>query len=251
MEIFSRAALKGFFQKGRIPTEVHFSNLIDSTINKIDDGFAKTPEHGLKLAPGGETKKLISLYDDIKEKDPQWDVSLNPTESAKGLSFSEKNAGSRVFLQNGGEVGIGTISPKHKLHIEGTAAMKSRVGTFESKSQVAADGEWHSIIGAMGGCHAYEVVLKVEGAKGRGKYAMAHLIAINANGRTKIKVTQAYYGWYWHRLRFRWKGNKEGQKLLEVRTADHYGVDENRQAIQIRFHVTSLWDDKLDILTDR
>ncbi len=66
MEIFNRSTLKGFFQKGKVPTEVHFSNLIDSTINKIDDGFAKTVDNGLKLSPGGPVK-VLSFYSDIKE----------------------------------------------------------------------------------------------------------------------------------------------------------------------------------------
>lgn len=57
MEIFNRSTLKGFFQKGKVPTEAHFTNLIDSTLNKLDDGIAKTVEHGLKLAPAVEGQK--------------------------------------------------------------------------------------------------------------------------------------------------------------------------------------------------
>jgi hypothetical protein len=248
MEIFNRATLKGFFQKGRVPTEVHFSNLIDSTINKIDDGFAKTVEHGLKLAPGGDSRKLISLYDDIKEKDPLWDISLNPNETAKGLSISEKNGGDRLFLQNGGEVGVGTINPAYKLHVEGTAGMKNRVGTYQTKAEAAADSEWHIIIDGLEGCHAFEIVAKAEGVKKRGKYAMAHAIAMSTyrSMSNKVNVTQAYYGWYWHRLKFRWRSSEDGKYRLEVRTVGHYGTDEENKVIQIKYHITSLWDDRLD-----
>ena len=37
MDIFNRATLKRFFERGKTPSEVHFANLIDSTINKIYD----------------------------------------------------------------------------------------------------------------------------------------------------------------------------------------------------------------------
>jgi hypothetical protein len=243
MEIFNRATLKGFFKKGRVPTEVHFSNLIDSTINKIDDGFAKTVENGLKLSPTGDSKKLLSLYDDIKEKDPQWEVEINPTETAHGLSFTERDQGSRVFLRNGGQVGIGTMHPEHTLEVKGTVGMSSRVGTYQAISQVSADREWHIILDQLEGCQAFEIVAKVEGVKKRGKYAMAHAIALSTHGgyNNKIRVTQAHYGWFWHRLKFRWKRSDDGKYRLEMRTVGHYGNDEENKVVQIKYHICSLW----------
>ncbi len=98
MEIFNRSTLKRFFQRGQIPTEVHFANLIDSTINKIDDGFAKDVEDGLKLSPIGDSQKLISFFEDIKETHPAWSISVNPNERSKGLSISESTLGSRLGL---------------------------------------------------------------------------------------------------------------------------------------------------------
>lgn len=244
MEIFNRSTLKGFFQKGKVPTEVHFSNLIDSTINKIDDGFAKTVENGLKLSPGGESTKLISFYDDIKQNTPLWSVSVNPIETARGLSISENNDDSRLFLQQGGNVGIGTLSPQHSLDVGGTAGMRSRVGTYQTTSEVSADGEWHIVLDELKGCHVFEVVAKVEGVAKRGKYALAHAIAVSAQygSRNKIKMTQTSYGWFWHRLRLRWKRSSEGTYRLEMKTGSHYGTDAENNVIQIQFHITSLWN---------
>lgn len=242
MEIFNRSTLKGFFQKGKVPTEVHFSNLIDSTINKIDDGFAKTVDNGLKLSPGGDSSKVLSFYSDIKESTPLWSVSVNPSQSLKGLSISEKNDNSRLFLRDGGNIGVGTLYPDHDLEVNGTAGMKSRVGTFQSINEVSADGEWHIILDELTGCHVFEVVAKVEGVSRRGKYAIAHAIAVSAqNGyRNRIRTTQTSYGWFWHRIRFRWKRSIEDTYRLEMKSGSHYGTDDENNVIQIQFHITSL-----------
>ncbi len=247
MGIFNRSSLKGFFQKGRVPTEEHFSNLIDSSINKIDDGFTKSIENGLKLSPLGDSKKLISFYDDIKNKNSLWDISLNPNETAKGLSISEEKGGSRLFLQRGGNVGIGTLAPKHQLDVYGSVGMSNRIGTFQAQSEIAADSEWHIIINDLTGCHAFEIVAKVAGIKKRGKYAIAHAIAVSAfdSRSNTIRVTQSHYGMFWHRLRFRWRHAEGGKYRLEMSTSDHYGTDLENKVVQIKYHITSLWDDKL------
>jgi len=247
MEIFNRSTLKRFFQRGQIPTEVHFTNLIDSTINKIDDGFAKDVEDGLKLSPIGESQKLISFFEDIKETHPAWSIAINPNERSKGLSISESTHGSRIFLQKGGNIGMGTTSPSFPLEVEGAVGMKTRVGTYPNKAVITADGEWHIMIENLAGCNMFEIVAKVEGMKQRGKYAFAHAIAVGTHDsrNNKIKITQAQYGWFWHRLKFRWKQTRNGQYQLEIKSAQHYGNDENNQVLQIKYHITSLWDDKL------
>ena len=244
MQIFNRTSLKGFFQKGQAPTEVHFANMIDSMVNKIDDGFAKTSEHGLKLSPVGKSKKLISFYEDIKEKEPLWDISVNLQESEKGLSISEGDQHHRLFFQDGGNIGVGTSTPNSRLEVNGAVGMKGRLGTYEEKSEVAADAEWHNLLTTREGCRAFEVVCKVNREEGRGKYAMAHCMAVCAQRKGKVRVTQAYYGWFWHRLRFRWLFMGDNA-ILQVRTSSHYGVDEDNRTIQIKYHVTSLWEDKL------
>ncbi len=248
MELFNRTTLKRFFSKGRIPSEVHFSNLIDSTINKIDDGFAKSVDHGLKLAPGGDSKKLISFFEDIKHNNPQWNISINPTETVKGIGIADEADKIRFFIASEGNVGIRTTTPNYEFDVSGTAGIQNRVGTFqEAQFEVAADSEWHIILDGLEGCNAFEIVAKAEGVRKRGKYAMAHAIAVNTHDSVsnKIRVTQAYYGWFWHRIKFRWKRSEDGKYRLEIRTVGHYGTDENNNVIQIKYHITSLWDKRL------
>ena len=56
-----RNTLKNYFKKGRLPSSVHFADLIDSMVNKIDDGFNKQPDTGLELAPEGEMETVLSI----------------------------------------------------------------------------------------------------------------------------------------------------------------------------------------------
>ena len=44
----NRASLKNLFLKGKIPKEKDFHDLLDSTINKEDDGISKIKEKDLK-----------------------------------------------------------------------------------------------------------------------------------------------------------------------------------------------------------
>lgn len=244
MEIFNRSTLKGFFQKGKVPTEAHFANLIDSTLNKIDDGIAKSVDHGLKLVPGGgESKKVISFYDEVKDKNPLWSISINPTEIAEGLSFQDSDNRERLFLKDKNGVGIGTTEPLFELEVAGTIGAKARVGTFKSSTGIPADAEWHVVLDSLEGCQAFEIVAKVEGVKKRGKYAMAHCVAVCANGgrQNNIRVTQACYGWFWHRIMFRWRRDRNGSFVLEMKTKSHYGVDNENNSINVQYHITSLW----------
>ena len=251
MDLFNRITLKNFFRTGSVPTEVHFSNLIDSTINKIDDGFSKSAEDGLKLTPNGESGKLISFYEGVKgtSTEASWSLIINPGEVARGLSVGEKAGNSRLFFKEGGNVGVGTVMPSHKLEVEGTVAAQARVGTYNNTSEVPADGEWHIILDDLEACHAFEIVAKAEGVKKRGKYAISHAIAVSTHGNmgSSIRITQAYYGWVWHRIKFRWRKAAHGRYRLETKTVGHYGMDNDDEVIPIKFHITSLWDKSFDV----
>lgn len=65
MAMKDRNTLKNYFRKGNLPSEANFENLIDSSVNKIDDGFSKTEDEGLMLSNIGESEKIISFYENI------------------------------------------------------------------------------------------------------------------------------------------------------------------------------------------
>ena len=246
MPIYNRKTLKNFFKNGSNPKEVHFSYLIDSSVNKIDDGFSKTVDDGLRLSPLGTSNNLVSMYSDVKDNDPEWQISINPNENAQGLSFADKKNNPRLFLHENGNIGINTLSPRSRLDVRGTSTLHTRVGGYKI-GQVPADGKWHTIIDKLTDCHVFEVVAKVGARKARGKYAIAHAIATGVYGQahSKVKVTQSYFGWWLNKLKFRWQGNPSSYQL-QIKTNSHYGPLKG-ESNQINYHICSLYNDRMFI----
>lgn len=54
MDRKDRHTLKSYFQKGDVPTEEQFAELIDSVPNIVDDGEAVRTEDGWASIPGKE-----------------------------------------------------------------------------------------------------------------------------------------------------------------------------------------------------
>ena len=238
-----KATLKNFFKNGNNPTEAHFGHLIDSTINKIDDGFAKNVEDGLQLSPMGNSNKLISFYEDVRDANANWQIGINPDEKAKGLAFTDSNGKSRLFLGNNGKVGVQTPYPRTTLDVRGTSTLSTRIGGYLI-GKAPADGKWHVVMEKLTGCHAFEIVANARGVSDRGQYAMAHAIAVSAFGaRSKINVTQSYCGFFWNKILFRWRGEPKNYRL-EIRTRTSYSKNKDKP-IHINYHVGKLWDDNM------
>ena len=243
MAILNRITLKNFFRKGSVPTETNFADLIDSSINIVEDGIGRSVEDGFRIAPMGYSKRLLSFYENSQKSTPDWFISLNDG-SSKGLSFHQTDNDHRLVLKNGGNIGIGISNPTSKLEVKGCIGMDSRKGTFV-EGQVPGDAKWHDIIAELDEIHAFEVMAQISGKKGSGRYAIAHAIALATFGgylsKWTIRKTAANYGGFLNQLQFRWTGSVNNY-ALQVRTRRHYGLnDQNAEPYQIKFHVTQLW----------
>ena len=122
----NRSALKLGFQRGNIPTEADFVDLIDSMLNQEDDQISKPDgSSALKVLAAGVEQGLLDLY---RGATLCWKIGQKPSANP-GLNISEmvnNSATSRLFVETGsGNVGIGSTTPIAKLDI----ALESRVGT--------------------------------------------------------------------------------------------------------------------------
>jgi hypothetical protein len=244
MTLLNRQTLKNYFKKGSFPTEMHFSHMIDSMINIVDDGIGRGVEDGFRISPLGFSKRLISFFGSYKDRLPSWHISLNEND-IDGLSFQEGDQGVRLSLRKGGNVGINTLTPMHTLEVKGTCGFETRTGTFK-KGKVPGDGKWHNIISGLDKIQAFEVMAQVSGRPLSGKYAIAHAIALTTFGgrmsKWKVRNTSAYYGSFFNRLQFRWDGTLH-EYALQVRTRRHYGLDDrNGEPYLIQYNITRLWN---------
>lgn len=269
----NRATLRNFFRAGRLPTEENFADLIDSTLNMVDEGYAKSPENGVEITALGATNALASFYTQRDPRTAQWSIAYGRDTGEgdrKQLVFAARPvnaAGPSVMtLDPLGRVGIGTETPRHALDVEGVVRSAGRVGGYEpepaqcaeqpgfkgtyEKSPVAADGEWHDISGWLRGCQAFEVVAGV-GDRGKGRYSVLHAIAVNTfnpaatwldwfRPRRRIRATTAFFANRCDKIELRWEGTsgKDARYRLMLRTRCPYAA-----GVRIQYHVTRLWFD--------
>jgi hypothetical protein len=267
----TRETLRKFFSAGQLPTEEHFHDLVESTLNMRDEGFSKTPHNGLEIVAAADKPALASFYRSTDTANPVW--SLRYGSDGKALQWrAGAAAGSddgavlclvpaapggamapgQAAAGPGPRVGIATAQPQHTLDVAGVVASQGRVGRFTR--DLPADGQPQVLIDRLAGCQAYEVVAGVGGPEGDGRYALLHAVALNTYnpavpwwtrlwpGRRSpgIRVTEAHYGRRCDRLELWWEGGhgKGAEYRLMVRTRCHFGP-----GIVIRCHVTQLWLD--------
>ncbi len=245
MPLKDRQTLKNLFRKGSLPTQSSFTDIIDSSINKIDDGFSKSMDDGLMLAPIGESKKLLSLFKKITDKTPEWTININENlgnaSPSKQLNFVNQNNDIPLLnLSDKGFIGVNTSNPKHELDVNGYVASKGRIGTVSEKTTVPANGEWHAILSDLNYCSGFEVMARV-GVLKTGKHALLHAIAMSAYGNSHHRIRKTYARFsFWRpiRIKIRWTGTTYNYNL-EIKTSKNLGQD-----VLIKYNISQLWDDE-------
>ena len=223
-KLLNRQTLKNYFRRGRMPTEENFSDLIESMVNKQEDGFSKSMEDGLVLAPQGNSKRVMSFFENMKDPKSDWHIAVNPSHRTQGLSFGDQEGDSRLFLSKEGRVGVSQLNPSFALDVNGMVGMKGRMGTY-AHGEVPADKKWHPILTELDDLQAFEILAEVRGIKGRGN---------------RIRKTHAHFGMFWNRLNLKWFGDVHNYEL-RIRSRTNYGNDINNNQIMIKYRVARLW----------
>ena len=278
----NRATLRTYFRAGSLPTQQHFDELIDATLNMQDEGFKRSPENGVEIAQLEDHRAFISLYEKPDGGDAMWSLS---TDAASRLLWRPGNAGEarggdpappKVLVATPeGRVGVNHGEPEHELDVAGTLRSRARIGGWipegirgpEGKptqqgvdiaKTIVADGGWHDITGPLAGCNAFEVMAGT-GHPDTGRHSLLHAIAMNAFHprrwpfdpflrKRPIRETTAFYDRRCDRLQLRWF-NTNGQYgrgseyCLQIRSRCPYSEADGDKPPRIRFHITQLWLD--------
>ncbi|MDO7883973.1 hypothetical protein [Hymenobacter cheonanensis] len=267
----SRKTLKSYFVSGSLPTQQNFADLIESMVNRLDDKAELPPQReplpgpnpGGDEPPANQPTDSVALYQQVpRATSPNWLVGLETGVQPPGLDISEgvepttaadlaaaatpgsRPGISRLHLQVGGNVGIGTTAPTAQLEVNGFVASQGRRGTYADAqcpgTEVPADGQWHPILRGLDGLHAFEIVAAAYGPAGRGRYALTQATALSAYGKSQSRVYRRdawFWGWF-QKIQFRWTGALHDYGL-DMRTASSFGPD-----ARIVYHITHLFDDR-------
>lgn len=233
----NRQTLKKSFSRGHKPTERDFENLIDSTLNILEDGFSKSPESGIELSPlVGEKRVIMSVFRESGNPNPEWEISIGTAGELKILQFGEDASTPAITLNTDGSIEFG--SEGKNVILKGDLANPGRKGTYIQNS-VPANGRWHDASGELEGVCALEIVAAA-GRKRSGKHAVLVALATHCfGGRPRIKKITSCYGMFGNKIKLRWV--KQGLACkLQIKTIFNYGED-----IQIHFQISRLWDNPL------
>jgi len=245
MALINRQTLKNYFQKGGFATEKHFVDLIDSSLNVVDDGISINQKQGLKLNPQGYSTRLLSFFKKATQKEPNFSINLNQG-NIDGLSINDKDQAPLLKFDQNKKIGVHTNQPLFDFDVKGVLGIDSKSGSY-ALGEVDGDGNWQTIISNLDGINGFEILASIRGKAGSGRYALAHAIALSTFGgrysRNKIKNTHAYYGSFLNKLSFRWIGDMHNYEL-QVRSRRHYGVSEvDGLPYKIKFNVTRFFSE--------
>jgi hypothetical protein len=265
----SRSTLKDYFSDGSMPTQQHFVDLIDSTLNLKEEGFDKTVEDGeVVQALNDQDANLISFFRSRIPQQAQWRLALSgqgntlrfespvrpekPAREGGGGSTAGGPDDPLLSLTQARRVGIGTAEPTEALDVRGRVAMTGRRGSLRPPGPVLADGQWHDLTGNLTGCQGFEVVAGAGGREGSGHFALLHGIALSAwnspsswwdwlrRRQRGIRCTDTWWGRRCDRLHLRWTGGRGAgaQYRLQIRTGCNFGPD-----ARVQVELTQLWFD--------
>jgi hypothetical protein len=234
----NRQTLKESFRQGKKPGEQDFENLIDSTLNILDDGFSKMPETGMGLAPLLDKGTVISVFKELADSKPQWEIAIN---QERNLEIRRCESDGNKFipvlvLKPDGSIELGEES--RKTILKSSLQILVREGNLY-RGSVPADGYWHDITEDLDSYQALEIVAYT-GIRHSGKHAILVATATVCFGaHPKIRKTSSYYGSYGHKICLRWEKSKYDFKAkLQIKTVFKYD-DETK----IQYHITGLIND--------
>lgn len=210
MALRQRSELKRYFAKGQTPSESNFIDLIDSTVNLLDDSV-------IRIIKNDKANAAAILTPNPQAATPARQGANNSGNG--GANASEALAGPTTD----------NLAVQSKV-AQSTQGLPNGVQTFE----VPANGKWTPILTQLNGIRAYNIVAAAN--NNVGKAALLHATALSIYGLKKSTITETSlsYGGLWNKIKLRWTGDRHNFSL-EIRTTVNYGDNVN-----IKVFITTL-----------
>lgn len=209
MERRNRNTLKSYFQKGDVPTEQQFAELIDSVPNIVEDGQAVCTGEGWAFYPKAGGRMRITLHE-AEGMPAVWTLALTPD---KGLAI-------------GNEAGETLLELKQDRRIVLKASVEKEEGGDkperdpENYQTVEADKRWTNLI-EITDCkdtsHVYTVIAIYRDSNlGTCKLTRATAISLNTIEQWVESPRRHWWGWS-GRIRLRWQTDGD-RSVLQIRS---------------------------------
>jgi len=269
----TRDTLKQFFSAGKLPTEEHFSDLIDSSLNTLDEGFDKSEEFGFEITPtnGSLSKEnLISFFRKLTDKNPSWTMSYQARDESLLFIHTDAFDNSQrtvLSMSMDGKLSVSVDENNEeveyinqldhtptRLEVGGAIKAPARCGTaLTIDASIPADGKFHPVTEKLFGVQALEVVATLE-CREHARFSVLHAIALNAhnprwkilnfwNRSSRIRIHQSYYSGPRDRLKLRWESMPdEDNPGVEVYRLCIKSAFQFPETTKIKYHVTKLWN---------
>lgn len=212
MDRKDRHTLKSYFQKGDVPTEEQFAELIDSVPNIVDDGEAVRTEDGWALYPRKGGKMGVSLHEAAGEP-AAWKLTLT---SDKGLAI--KN-----------EAGEALLELKQDKNIVLHASVQQEGGGDEPEPDpqdylvIEADKKWATlkeITDIKESSRVYTVMALYRDREfGICKLTRAIAICLNSVEQWVESPRKHWWGWSGY-IRLRWQADRD-KTYLQIRSTSN------------------------------
>lgn len=204
-----REALKVFFQKGKVPTEEQFAELIDSMANIAEDGQVEQTATGWAFHPARNGRLDISLFTEEPED--------NGTKPAWTISVTEDK---RLVISNRDEEAVVEIAQDKTVTTHGgdTPKPTSDDGYFT----IPADKKWHDVPVDFTqedfNCRVFGLYASYNDDMEYCRLTRATVLWMNKMEQRIESPQKHWWGWSGC-VRLRW----DGSSRLQIRTKKKFG----------------------------
>lgn len=212
MDRKDRNTLKSYFQKGDVPTERQFAELIDSVPNIVEDGQMVCTEEGWAFYPGKDGKMRITLHE-AEGKSAAWTLTLTPD---KGLAIANEAGETLLELKQDKKI---VLHASVEQEISGTEPAP----VPQDYQEIKADKCWKNLVEIADmkeGSRVYTVIaLYRDKDLGVCKLTRATAICLNSVEQWVESPRKHWWGWSGC-IRLRWQADKD-KTFLQIRSTSN------------------------------